>query len=181
MRVAVYAGSFDPITLGHMDIITKAADDFDTVNVVVMRNPNKKATRSAEFRADLIEKSISNLYYAGKNVFAIYSYFDDNCLTANVAYKLSANVLIRGVKGVTNLEEEMQLAFNNQLLNDKIHTVWYPVNQEHWHVSSSAVREILRCTDWLYQDTNKYLEEKLKHYLPHEIIETVIKNRQLFC
>jgi len=112
-------------------------------------------------------------------------YFNNDCLTANVAYDLNANVLIRGVKGVTNFDEEMQLAFNNQLLNDKIHTVWYPVNQEHWHVSSTAVREILRCTDFIHlenynYDLKEYLKEKLKNYLPEEIIDTVIQNEQLY-
>jgi pantetheine-phosphate adenylyltransferase len=171
MIKALYAGSFDPVTLGHADIIKIASQDFDEVYVTLMRNPQKSLAR-AEERYDWLKKTVS--WLGLKNV-TVRSYLDSGRLAADIARGLDVSVLIRGIKGVNNMEEELQLAFNNSILFPEAHTIWVPVSEQHYHVSSTAVRTILQCMR--DPEENQLLRTRLISYLPLCIIDDVINSR----
>jgi len=171
-KIALYAGSFDPITLGHIDIVESASKFFDKVVVALIRNPGKPVLR-AEKRLEWTQKALEHY-----NVDVV-SYLDRNILTAKVAEIVRAKFLVRGIKGVTNLEEEMQLAFNNKHI-EELDTVWFPTQQHHYHISSTVVRSILQCYDESIDDysTLKYTLKDL--YVPMEIVDDLIDNRHLY-
>ena len=131
---AIYPGSFDPITEGHLDIIKRAAKSFDTLYVVIMRNPSKKYTFSEEERLNLIKKCVKNL----KNVKVLIG----EGLTVEFAKKINCNVIIRGIRAVTDYEAELALATSNMMLNDKIETYFLVSRPELSFLSSSIAKEI---------------------------------------
>lgn len=179
-NIALYAGSFDPITIGHMDIIAASVNCFDKVILALIKNPSKPAIRH-EKRLEWAERAINGDYsylkFLNPSISVdIVSYLDQNILTVDVAKKHNATFLVRGIKGVTSLEEEMQLSFNNDRLEPSIRTVWFPVSQNNYHVSSSAVRSILQCSDFSIKETTSELFKKLSDkYLPHIITADVIE------
>ena len=131
---AIYPGSFDPITEGHLDIIKRAAKSFDTLYVVIMRNPSKKYTFSEEERLSLIKKCVKNL----KNVKVLIG----EGLTIEFAKKINCNVIVRGIRAVTDYEAELALATSNMMLNDKIETYFLVSRPELSFLSSSIAKEI---------------------------------------
>lgn len=131
---AIYPGSFDPITEGHLDIIKRAAKSFDTLYVVIMRNPSKKYTFSEEERLSLIKKCVKNL----KNVKVLIG----EGLTVEFAKKINCNVIVRGIRAVTDYEAELALATSNMMLNDKIETYFLVSRPELSFLSSSIAKEI---------------------------------------
>ena len=152
MTIALYAGSFDPITLGHMDIIKQASEIFDKVIIGVAYNPEKKGCISVSDRVNLIKEAVKNFSNC-----EIYSY---DGLTVNFAKKHNAKVLVRGLRNSADLEYEMQLAkINSDLAND-IKTVFLTSKAEYNYISSSAVRELLsnNC------DISKYVPKCVQKY-----------------
>jgi len=133
--IAVYAGSFDPITKGHLDIIKTGASIFDKVIVLVAKNPNKAGFIPVEKRVELIEKTVKQL----DNVQAD-SY---NGLLVDYAKSQDANFLIRGLRTVSDFDAEMQISEINKKLNPRIKTVFLNSSSQFSAISSSAVREIL--------------------------------------
>lgn len=173
-RKCLYAGSFDPITLGHLDVILQAAQDFDLVQIALMSNPAKTNQKRVELNQELIQDVINDLY--SKEIYNIVLLDPDKTrgrLLVDVAKENETKVLIRGIKGVTSLDEEMLLNFNNRKLAD-VRTVWYPVLQENYHVSSTAVRQIIQMSD------KNDLLKLLKVYLPENIVKKVEKNYNLY-
>ena len=175
---ALYAGSFAPITLGHLDVIEAASQDFEKLFVVIMANPSKNFSNEATaMHIKLLNNVIEQL--GASNVVAKdrikLSQSDKPELTVDIAGELDANILIRGVRTVTNMVEEMELAWNNRTLNPKIRTVWYPVKQGHAHISSSAVRTILT-----HHMTNDQCCNRLKFYLPRNIIKATVESRAIW-
>ncbi len=134
MKTAIYPGSFDPITKGHLDVLKRAADIFDKVIVVVSVNVNKKSFLSIEDRVMLIKESCKDI----QNV-EVDSY---NGLTIEYAKKREANVLIRGLRAVSDFEYEMQLSQANSALCSEIHTVFLITKPKYNFISSGTVREI---------------------------------------
>ena len=134
MTKAIYPGTFDPITVGHLDIIKRACKTFDIVYVAIMRNPNKKCTFSEDERKKMIEKCTKDL----NNVRVIV----DEGLTVNLASKLKCNVMIRGIRAVTDYEAELALATSNMILNESIETYFMVSKPELSFLSSSAAKEI---------------------------------------
>ena len=135
MKTAIFAGSFDPITLGHMDILIDSAKMFDRVIIAVSKNINKKYMLSTEDRISLIKTVTKNI----PNV-EVDSY---DCLTVEYAKKKGASILIRGLRNSADYEYETQIAQNNRALNNDITTVFFTTKPEHSFISSNAVREIL--------------------------------------
>lgn len=134
MKIAIYPGSFDPITNGHLDILQNAAGIFDKVIIAVARNSAKHGYLSIEERVMLIQKSIQNIPNVEVDSF--------EGLTIEYAKKVGANVLIRGLRAVSDFEYEMQLSQTNSALCDEIKTVFLTTKPEFNFISSSTIKEI---------------------------------------
>lgn len=134
MRIAICPGSFDPITLGHLDIIRRASKLFDQVVVTVTINPNKEPTFSVQERIILISRCVQEM----KNVSV------ECCdgLIAEYAKKKNACALIKGLRAVTDFEYEFQMALINKQLNPELETVFMTTCSEYMYLSSSAVRQV---------------------------------------
>lgn len=133
-ELCVYAGSFDPVTTGHMDIIRRGASIFPRMIVAVLRNPSKKGAFSMEERLSMLERCCADL----PNV-AIDSF--DGLLADYMRVK-DAGVILRGLRNNGDFESEFQMAQLNRQLNPGIETFFLMSSSEHLFVSSSAVREI---------------------------------------
>ena len=134
--LAVYPGSFDPVTLGHLDIITRSSGLYDHVIVVVSRNPTKNPMFTVEERLTQIRQATEHL-----NNVEIDS-FDG--LTVNYAHQRQAKVLIRGLRVLSDFEKELQMAHTNKTLADDLETVFLATSTEYGFLSSSLVKEIAR-------------------------------------
>lgn len=133
--IALFAGSFHPPTNGHLDIIRRASCMFERVIVAVMVNPEKKYLLSAEERCEMLRRAAAGL----DNVEAVWG----TGLTAELAKKLGAGVLVRGVRNVTDMEYELQAADVNRMLTG-IDTVFLPSKPEHRAISSTIVMDVAR-------------------------------------
>lgn len=136
MVKALYAGSFDPVTFGHVDIIQRAAEIFDQVVVAVSINTHKKAAFTPEQRATFIQQALG----PKSAVQVIVS----EELTVNLAHRLGASVLIRGIRGSADLDSEMAIAGLNSGLAPKIQTVFLPTAGQFRDLSSSMIKEIAK-------------------------------------
>ncbi|WP_017813625.1 pantetheine-phosphate adenylyltransferase [Paenibacillus shenyangensis] len=135
-RVAVYPGSFDPVTMGHLDIIQRAARQFDTLIVSVLNNLSKKPLFSVEERVAQLKEVTADL----PNV-EIDSFRD---LLANYIREREAQVIVRGIRSVTDFEYELQMASINRELNPDAETIFMMTNPRYSYLSSSMVKEIAR-------------------------------------
>ena len=136
-RVAVFAGSFDPFTIGHLDIVKRAAKMFDTLFVVVAQNASKKNMFDAKTRCEMVEAAVSEI----PNVrVAVH-----DGLTVDFMKSVGAHYLVRGIRNASDLDAEQAVAWNNKVLYDGVETVFLMSAQEHLAVSSSVVRELLKC------------------------------------
>ncbi|WP_151733920.1 pantetheine-phosphate adenylyltransferase [Paenibacillus tengchongensis] len=133
-RVAIYPGSFDPVTLGHMDIIHRAAKQFDRLIVAVLNNLSKNPLFSVEERADLLRQATADL----PNV-EVDSFRD---LLVNYLRQKDAQVIVRGIRTVTDFEYELQNASINQSLNPDAETIFMMTNPKYSYLSSSVVKEL---------------------------------------
>jgi pantetheine-phosphate adenylyltransferase len=138
MKVALYPGSFDPMTLGHLDVLRRALGTFDRVVVAVLRNPAKAPRLSAATRVAVIEAAVREAGLAEDRVQV--TTFEG--LTVDAARANGATALVRGLRGVSDFETELQLAQNNRRLAPDIDTVCFITAPEHGSISSSLVREI---------------------------------------
>ncbi|MEG0495028.1 MAG: pantetheine-phosphate adenylyltransferase [Eubacterium sp.] len=135
MRIAVYPGSFDPVTFGHLDIIERASKIFDKVIICVMVNHKKKYLFSVEERCKLIKESIKHL----SNVEIDFS----SELLIDYVRSKNANIRLKGLRGHQDFEFELQMAFTNKKLDDEIETFFIMTNNKYSFVSSSVVKELM--------------------------------------
>lgn len=131
---AIYAGTFDPVTNGHLDIIERASQMYDHLYVTIFNNPIKQTMFTLEERIELLKVVTKDL----KNVTIDYS--DD--LAVQYAKKVGAKVLVRGLRATMDFEYELQMAFANQYLDDSIDMVFLMTRPSHSFISSSSVKEI---------------------------------------
>ena len=155
MSKAIYPGTFDPITEGHVDVIRRAAKTFDEVYVAVMQNKTKVCTYTLEERLKFIRKCTRNI----KNVHVV----SDDGLTVDLAKKLGCSVIIRGIRAVTDYEYELAQATANTMLNDKVETYLMVAKPELSFISSSIVKEMA------------YFGGDITKYIPKVIYDDVIK------
>ncbi|MDX2254909.1 MAG: pantetheine-phosphate adenylyltransferase [Pseudanabaenaceae cyanobacterium bins.39] len=134
--IAIYPGSFDPITFGHLDIIKRGSYLFDRLIVAVLRNPNKIPLFTMEERMQQIQDAIKGLDNVEVDTFT--------GLTVTYAHLKGAKVLIRGLRAVSDFELELQMAHTNKTLAEDIETVFLSTSNEYSFLSSSVVREIAR-------------------------------------
>ena len=153
MKIAIYPGSFDPVTKGHLDILKNAAGIFDKVIIAVAHNGEKKGFLTVDERIKLIKDSIPDL----KNV--VVDSFEG--LTIEYAQKHGADILIRGLRAVSDFEYEMQLSQTNSALCDKVKTVFLTTKPKYNFISSSTIKEILANGG----DISKFVPEPVYNYL----------------
>ncbi len=134
MNIAICPGSFDPITLGHLDIIQRASLMFDKVYVAVLVNPSKNPSFTAKERMDMIKKAVSGIPNVEVECF--------DGLLADYARLRCAHTIVKGLRAVTDFEYEFQLALINRKLNPEIDTVFLTSGAQHMYLSSSFVKSI---------------------------------------
>ncbi|MCC0175367.1 pantetheine-phosphate adenylyltransferase [Waterburya agarophytonicola K14] len=132
--IAIYPGSFDPVTLGHIDIIERGAKLFDKVIVAVLSNPSKNPLFSVEKRLEQITQCTQHISNVEVDSFA--------GLTVEYAKLHNAGVLLRGLRVLSDFEKELQMAHTNKTLNQDIETVFLATTKEYSFLSSSIVKEI---------------------------------------
>ena len=132
--IAIYPGSFDPITLGHIDIIERGAKLFEKVIVAVLSNPSKKPLFTVDKRIDQITQCVQHIDNVEVDSFL--------GLTVDYAKTHNAGVLLRGLRVLSDFEKELQMAHTNKTLNREIETVFLATTKEYSFLSSSIVKEI---------------------------------------
>ena len=134
MRKAVYPGSFDPVTFGHLDIIERASRVVDEVIVAVLVNSSKNPLFTIEERVSMLQQVTEHFSNVRIETF--------QGLTVDFARKIGANIMVRGLRAVSDFESEMQIAQTNHSLNPEIDTVFFTTSLEYVFLSSTIVREV---------------------------------------
>lgn len=153
MKIAIYPGSFDPMTLGHLNIIKRAALCFDKLIVCVMINSAKNGLFTPPERVELIRKVVSQL----PNVEVDSS----ELLVAEYAKQHRARVIVKGLRAVSDFEAEVQMSVINRKLNPNVDTMFLPSHEKYTYLSSTVVKEMVR------------YGVELSDFLPREIIDDV--------
>lgn len=136
MKIAVYPGSFDPMTNGHLDIIKRAAKTFDKVYVAILTNSSKTPAFSLSQRIDWLKRATKELDNVEIDSFS--------GLLVNYANEKNANIIIKGLRAVSDFEYEFQMALTNRALSPNIETMFLMTNGKYSYLSSSIVKEIAR-------------------------------------
>ena len=152
MKIAICPGSFDPVTLGHLDIIERAAAMFDEVVVLVMSNSSKNSAFSVEERMMFLQKCITS------DKIKVDTY---NGLLVEYAKKIDATAIVKGLRAVSDFDYEFQQALINKSLYPKIETVFMPAMGENMFLSSSMVKEVCR------------LDGDISPYVPKQIVDDI--------
>ena len=155
MKTAIYPGSFDPITLGHLNIIKRAALCFDKLIVCVMVNSQKNGLFTPEERVELIRRVVSQLPNVEVDASSV--------LLAEYARQRKARVIVKGLRAVSDFESEVQMAVVNRKLNPHVDTMFLPSHEKYTYLSSTVVKEMVR------------YGVELSDFIPREIIEDVKK------
>jgi pantetheine-phosphate adenylyltransferase len=156
--IAVYPGSFDPITLGHLDIAARAAKIFDEVHVLVVHNPSKSPRFSSEERVELIRSSLGELKITGPAKIIVDTL--DGGLLVNYCKMVGASALVKGFRTSVDLDYELPMAQVNRDLAE-VETVFIPADPVHGHVSSSLVKQVAD----LDGQVSKYVSESVARAL----------------
>ena len=137
---AIYPGTFDPITYGHIDVIKKALNIVDTVIVAISDGNNKNYLFNSDERIEIIKKALFSDLKLNKNKIKIISF---KSLTTDLCKKHKSNIILRGLRAVSDFEYEFQLAGMNRKLNDSVETIFLMSNVENQIISSKFVKEII--------------------------------------
>ena len=167
MTTAVYAGSFDPITLGHMDVITRASRMFEELVVAIGVNSSKKPLLTFQERHDLIAGELHQHRLDNVRIASFEGLLVDFCATQH------ASVIVRGLRAVMDFEAEMTMSEANRSINPRIDTVFIPTKPEYSFVSSSTVKEIARVSAQTGSDSGWY---SLQQYVPLQV-KVVLRNK----
>ena len=146
MSRAVYPGSFDPPTNGHIDIMERASYLVDMLIVLVSVNPTKKSLFSAKERVEMLKKEVLDNALENVDVVAYDGLLVDFCK------KNSVDIIIRGLRGVTDFEYEFQMAFTNKAMLPNIETLFMPTSPQNFWISSSATKEVAMFGSNYYKD-----------------------------
>jgi pantetheine-phosphate adenylyltransferase len=160
MKTAIYPGTFDPITYGHIDVIKKSLNIFDRLIVATTDNINKNYYFSIEERLDIINNSLFKDLKLNKKKIKVISF---NNLTIDLCKKYNANAIIRGLRAVSDFEYEFQLAGMNKKLNSKIETMFLMSDVENQIISSKFVKEIANLGGNIDRFVTKYAAKILKN------------------
>ena len=154
-KKAICPGSFDPVTVGHLDIVSRAAQLFDEVVVVVMNNSAKTPLFSADERVDMLKKVTADMPNVSVDRY--------DGLLADYAKEKDANIVVKGLRAVSDFEYEFQMALTNKKLNHELDTVFLTTKAENMYLSSSLVRQV------------GAMGGDISEFVPAEIKEQVLK------
>ena len=160
MKKAIYPGTFDPITFGHIDLIKKSLNIFDKVIVAVSDGNTKNYLFSAEERENLIKKALFKDLKLSKKKIDVTSF---KTLTTDFCRKIISNVIIRGLRATSDFEYEFQLAGMNKKLNNLVETVFLMSDPENQIISSKFVKEIIELNGDIRKFTTKTVIKSLKN------------------
>ena len=158
-KVAIYPGTFDPITYGHIDVIKKGLKLFDKIIVAVSDVENKNYLFNAVERIQIVKKAIFSDLKLSKNKVNVISF---NTLTTDVCKKYKSNIILRGLRAVSDFEYEFQLAGMNRKLNNNIETLFLMSDVENQIISSRFVKEIVKLKGDIKKFTTKSTIKSLK-------------------
>ncbi len=162
-KIALYPGTFDPITFGHLDIIKRATKIVDMLYVAIANNNQKKCLFSSKDRIEIVKKSISTLPKSVKQKIKVVSF---DMLTVNYCKKINATIIIRGLRVVADFEYEFQLSGMNNKLDKNIQTIFLTADIENQAISSKMVKEIASLkgdvTKFAPKSAIMYLKKKYK-------------------
>ena len=158
-KVAIYPGTFDPITYGHIDVIKKALKLFDKVVVGVSDVSNKNYLFNSKERIEIINKALFKDLKLDKKKILVVSF---NSLTTDLCKKYKSNVILRGLRAVSDFEYEFQLAGMNRKLNNNIETIFLMSDVENQIISSRFVKEIVKLNGDIRKFTTKSTIKSLK-------------------
>ena len=158
-KVGIYPGTFDPITYGHIDVIKKALNIVDTVIVAISDGNNKNHLFNSDERIEIIKKALFSDLKLNKNKIKIISF---KSLTTDLCKKYKSNIILRGLRAVSDFEYEFQLAGMNRKLNDSVETIFLMSNVENQIISSKFVKEIISLGGDVKKFTTKSTIKSLK-------------------
>jgi len=158
MKSAIYPGTFDPITNGHLDIITRASKMFEKIYVAVALSPSKKPMFELSARIDMAREATKDL----ENVEVVG--FDK--LLVDLSDELKSNIIVRGLRAVSDFEYELQMGYANSSLKPTLETIYLMPNLNHAFVSSSVVRSILA------------YDGKIEHLVPQGVYQLIMEQRR---
>jgi len=159
-KVAIYPGTFDPITYGHIDVIKKSLKLFDKVVVATSDGANKNYLFNSEERIEIIKKALFSDLKIDKKKINVISF---KSLTTDLCKKYKSNVILRGLRAVSDFEYEFQLAGMNRKLNNNIETIFLMSDVENQIISSKFVKEIIRLGGDIKKFTTKSTIKSLKN------------------
>ena len=160
-RIALFPGSFDPLTMGHLDTIERGARLFDELIIGIFVNTSKKSLFTVEERLALVKESVAHI----ENVRVITQ---ARKLTVEVAEDLDARFLLRGIRNIKDYEYEKEIALMNSHLDSRLESVFLLASPKYSHVSSSILKEIM------------IFDGNVKEYLPKPVYEALEKKREKF-
>ncbi len=153
-RIAIYPGTFDPITDGHLDIIKRASKLFSSVIVSVATNMKKKPMFSTTERVKMIKESVQNIKNVSVDTFS--------GLSIDYCNKKNSYILIRGLRAISDFENEFQMALMNRKIDNNIETVFLMPSEEYTYLSSSLVKEIASLNGDISNFVSNYVNKKMK-------------------
>lgn len=162
-KIAVFAGSFDPFTVGHLDVVKRAAALFDELYVLLAVNSSKKYVFSEMTRLEIIRKAVAGISNVKVETF--------DGLTVDFMKRVGAKFLVRGIRGAADVEYEQTVAWNNQVLYPECETVFLSSAPEHLMVSSTVVREILKVGIAGSEEGRT----KFAKYVPADVVPILLK------
>ena len=158
-KVAIYPGTFDPITYGHIDVIKKALKLFDKIIVGVSNVSNKDYLFTSDERIDIVNKALFKDLKLNKKKIIVVSF---SSLTTDLCKKFKSNLILRGLRAVSDFEYEFQLAGMNRKLNNNIETIFLMSDVENQIISSRFVKEIVKLNGDIRKFTTKSTIKSLK-------------------
>lgn len=162
MKIGVYPGTFDPITNGHIDLITRSLRVFDQVIVAVALNPSKHPLFDLNERVKMVKLAIKDLPHVEVEPFS--------GLLVDYVKKRDARAVIRGLRAISDFEYEFQMALVNRKLDEAFETVFFMPSEEYSYLTSSIIKEVASLggslTDFVHPDVARHLIERFRKYRP---------------